>query len=107
LGKKEKENKEPNFPKASLVQLGSKPPNSRIVWISTCVKDDRNVIGCGITHEGLRKAIARDDIKNVRIVDIKNNVVVDVTECIEEFIEAWKDNYFNSKWGSKKITSLL
>lgn len=104
--KKDKTKKNKEYPKANLVQLGSKPPQTRLVWICTTVKDGKEIVGSGITHEGLRKAIARGNVKAVQVVDIKKEKVIDVTVFLDDFIETWKNNYLNPKWGYKGISKL-
>lgn len=105
--KERKKKKEQNFKKANIVDLGYKPPQGRIVWIGVTNNDDKRIVHCGTTHEGLKKALLRGkEFDEFKVVDLKTDNVITIDD-IEKFMEKWKENYFNPKWGYKKLSKLF
>ena len=105
----EKDKKKPKFKKANVVELGSKPPHGRIVWVGINEKEKRRVLSCGATHEGLRKALRKNgNFDELKVIDLKTNRVIGIPkEVVDKFIKKWGENYLNPKWGAKAIGKLL
>lgn len=98
--------KKGDFKQASLCDLGYRPPFLRILWVgvSTNDKGKKSLIS-GATYEGLKKALDKNNkLEEFIIVDIKKTQVIKLNpKKIKDFMEAWKANYFNPKWGYKAI----
>lgn len=96
------------YKKANSVELGYRPPHSRILWVGVIVDNNNNrVIKNGATHEGLVKALDKNKFDEFMVIDLKMKQVVNIpTEKVNSFLDVWKENYFNTKWGYKKIKSI-
>jgi hypothetical protein len=102
---KKKKVKEVEIKKANTVELGSRPPFGRIVWISQSKNEKGGITPhSGASHEGLRKAIEKNDMIAFFVVDMKNGVMLDLgSKKIKRFLDLWKDRYFDPKFGEKSL----
>ncbi len=102
--KKKKVKEEPEIKKANTVELGYRPDFGRIVWVSQSKQGDRLVVHSGSTHEGLRKAIAKQDMISFAVIDMRKLDFMPMNhKKIQKFLDFWKEHYFNPKFGSKQI----
>lgn len=102
---KKKKVKEVEIKKANTVELGSRPPFGRIMWLSQS-NGSKGVTTphCGASHEGLKKAIAKNDMIAFFVVDMKNGVMLDLgPKRIQKFLDLWRDRYLDPKFGEKSL----
>lgn len=107
---KKSKKKEPKFKKANVVELGSRPIHGRILWVGVSLKEDgkTRTIHSGATHEGLIKSTRNNEFVDFNVLDLKKGILIQLSpEAIEPFLEKWKENYFNPKWGANSIQKMF
>jgi len=103
--KKKKVVEEPIYKKANTVELGSRPPFGRLVWLAQSKSDNGGTTPhSGASHEGLKKALAKNDMIAFYVADLKNGIMLNLgPKKIQKFLDLWKDRYFDPKFGEKTL----
>lgn len=86
-------------------ELGSRPKETRIVWVAYSEKGGKRHLHMGATWEGMNKAqLKSGPLKDMMVIDLKVKRMVAVEPV--KFGDAWRIGYLNPKFGIKKVAKL-